>query len=153
MRRAAVMADEIVVVERVKVEAPVLVDKIAQAQTTNQTGVEAAVLLRERTLFVKRIVIHAIVCHPVSFALNMVLQPIADIAAEHGVAAEMLAPEGEIGQHRKHQVEIMMLCVKRIEVIEVAVHAVGAAHHAEVGAEGKPVGETVTGLYADIVTA
>ena len=153
MRGAAAVADQIVVVERVEVEAPMLADEVAQAQTSDQTRIEATILRREAAFLVKGIVIHAIVCHPVGFALNAVLQPVAEIAADHGVAAEMFAAERKVSHNGQRQIEVVMFGVERIKVVEMAVHAVGAAHHAEVGTKGKPVGETVTGLNAHIIAA
>ena len=96
---------------------------------------------------------HVIVCHPVGFAFDTFLQPATDVTAEHRVPAQVLASEGEVGQYRKHQIEVVMPGVNGVQVVEVAVHSVRPAHHAEVGAESEPVGETVTGLNAHIIAA
>ena len=114
VRGAAAVADEVVVVDCVEVESPVLVDEITQPDAANEAGIETAIFARELAHFIEIIEEYVIVCHPICFAFSSFLQPIPDIATEHCVAAEMLAAEGEIGQHGQHQVEVVVLRVEGV---------------------------------------
>ena len=121
---ASVVADEVVIVKCVELESPMFVDEIAQAEAAYETGIETAVLLRERPFFVKGVEINVIIRHPIGSTFHMVLKPKACVAADIRVPAQMVAAEGEVGRDWQHQVEVVVRRVKGVQIVEMAVHAV-----------------------------
>ena len=143
---AAVVTGEVVVEEGVQIEAPVLVNEVAQSCTANQTGTETAVFAGEGTDFVEVVEIDVIVCHPVGFAFNMVVKPAAHVATRQQVSAHFLSAEREVGHDGEHQVVVVVLGIEFVQIVEVAVHTVRALHHAEVGGDSNPILEAVARL-------
>ena len=138
--------DQVIVIERIEVEAPMGSDVVTQSYTTDQPGCKPAVFLVEFPIFIKVVEIYIIICHPICLTLYTCLEPIAGVAAQERMPSQFLPTEGEVGHHGQHQVRITILRENRLEVIEVAVHPVRTLHIAEVGAEGKPLGEGIAGL-------
>ena len=121
---SAMMTCEVVVVEGVEAHFPATADGVGEADAEDEAGIEAVVLVGEVAGLIEGLEVDVVVCHPVGSALAMLTEPVARIAAGEQVAAELGSTEGEVGQHRDHEVGVEVLGVDGVEVVEVAVHAV-----------------------------